>query len=200
MKGDRAAMARDILGRFGAGLVAIALAAGLWLGVAPAAAQSLRDQWGAPGERYVPTIWVDPDGCQHWVMDDGAEGYMSPVRTRDGRPVCVRGNPCHVENADTLFATGSWAITAQGRQRLMEFFRTAPVTAFVVDGHTDPRGGYQYNVNLSQNRANAVAAIAREAGAHVADVRGFAYLYPVAPNSTAAGMARNRRVEIFCIR
>ena len=26
------------------------------------------------GERYTPTIWVDPDGCEHWVMDDGAEG------------------------------------------------------------------------------------------------------------------------------
>ncbi|HHL20628.1 MAG TPA: OmpA family protein, partial [Aliiroseovarius sp.] len=29
------------------------------------------------GERYVPGIWVDPDGCEHWVMDDGAEGYMT---------------------------------------------------------------------------------------------------------------------------
>ena len=23
------------------------------------------------GERYVPGIWIDPDGCEHWVMDDG---------------------------------------------------------------------------------------------------------------------------------
>ena len=35
-------------------------------------------------ERYVPGIWVDPDGCEHWVMDDGAEGYMTPHVTRDG--------------------------------------------------------------------------------------------------------------------
>ena len=21
---------------------------------------------------YLPGIWVDPDGCEHWVMDDGA--------------------------------------------------------------------------------------------------------------------------------
>ncbi|MFV2035380.1 MAG: OmpA family protein, partial [Halocynthiibacter sp.] len=34
------------------------------------------------GESYVPTIWVDPDGCEHWVMDDGAEGYMTPNVTR----------------------------------------------------------------------------------------------------------------------
>ncbi len=35
-------------------------------------------------ERYVLTIWVDPDGCEHWVMDDGAEGYMSPHITPEG--------------------------------------------------------------------------------------------------------------------
>jgi outer membrane protein OmpA-like peptidoglycan-associated protein len=183
------------------GLGAGALALGIQLAAAsPAGAQSLREQWGSTGERYVPTIWVDPDGCQHWVMDDGAEGYMTPNRTRDGKPVCVRGNPCHIENSDTLFATGSHAISAQGRARLIEFFRTAPVTAFVIDGHTDPRGGYDYNMRLSLNRANAVAAIAREVGVTVADVRGFAFLYPRAPNTSAAGMALNRRVEIFCIR
>jgi hypothetical protein len=41
-------------------------------------------------ERYSPGIWVDPDGCQHWVMDDGFEGYMSPHLRRDGTPVCNR--------------------------------------------------------------------------------------------------------------
>lgn len=39
-------------------------------------------------ERYVPTIWVDPDGCEHWVMDDGLEGFMTPHTDRLGRPVC----------------------------------------------------------------------------------------------------------------
>lgn len=40
------------------------------------------------GEIYKPGIWVDPDGCQHWVMDDGVEGYMAPRLNRDGYPVC----------------------------------------------------------------------------------------------------------------
>lgn len=31
---------------------------------------------GVIGQSYIPTIWVDPDGCEHWVMDDGAEGFM----------------------------------------------------------------------------------------------------------------------------
>ncbi|MEM9139951.1 MAG: hypothetical protein AAGB15_08960 [Pseudomonadota bacterium] len=35
------------------------------------------------------TIWVDPDGCKHWVVDDGIEGYMSPVLNIDGTPDCI---------------------------------------------------------------------------------------------------------------
>lgn len=35
------------------------------------------------------TIWVDPDGCKHWVIDDGLEGYMSPVLNIDGTPDCI---------------------------------------------------------------------------------------------------------------
>ena len=36
----------------------------------------------------VAGIWVDPDGCDHWIIDDGAEGYLSERSTPDGRPVC----------------------------------------------------------------------------------------------------------------
>ncbi len=36
----------------------------------------------------VANVWVDPDGCQHWVIDDGIEGYMSPRLNRDGTPRC----------------------------------------------------------------------------------------------------------------
>ena len=36
----------------------------------------------------VANIWVDPDGCQHWYIDDGLEGFMSPRLNRDGTPKC----------------------------------------------------------------------------------------------------------------
>jgi hypothetical protein len=43
------------------------------------------------GEVYIPGTWVDPDGCEHWVMDDGIEGYMAPKLTRHGKPICNTG-------------------------------------------------------------------------------------------------------------
>lgn len=33
-------------------------------------------------------IWVDPNGCEHWIIDDGLEGYADLRRTPDGKPVC----------------------------------------------------------------------------------------------------------------
>ena len=33
-------------------------------------------------------IWVDPRGCDHWIIDDGIEGYLSQRLDRNGKPVC----------------------------------------------------------------------------------------------------------------
>ena len=152
------------------------------------------------GERYVPTIWVDPDGCEHWVMDDGWEGYMTPHVTRQGIPVCRRGNVCGVMNTDQLFATDSATINAAGRQNLANFFRSSNAMSYTIVGHTDSRASDEYNLNLSLRRANAVARVAVSTGARIADVRGYGERMPKAPNTTAAGMQANRRVEIICIR
>ncbi len=151
------------------------------------------------GERYVPSIWIDPDGCEHWVMDDGAEGYMSPHRNRDGTPVCRRGNVCGVMNSDQLFATDQYTISASGRQRLEQFFSGSSARGYVISGHTDSRASDAYNMRLSQNRANAVASIGRSVGANVMEVLGYGERQPRATNSTSAGMAQNRRVEIICV-
>jgi len=33
-------------------------------------------------------IWVDPTGCDHWIIDDGFEGYLSQRLDKNGKPVC----------------------------------------------------------------------------------------------------------------
>ena len=33
-------------------------------------------------------IWVDPNGCDHWIIDDGVEGYLSQRLDKTGKPVC----------------------------------------------------------------------------------------------------------------
>jgi len=169
------------------------------LGLAvPAAAQEPAE---IAGERYVPTIWVDPDGCEHWVMDDGAEGYMTTHMTPDGKPVCRPGRLCGMMPTDQFFATNQHGINAAGRRRLQEWFRkTMPGTRyFVIAGHTDSRATDEYNMGLSRRRADAVAQVARSVGARIDDVRAYGERSPRVPNRGAANMAQNRRVEIYCI-
>lgn len=159
-----------------------------------------RSQTGRDKGVYVPSIWVDPDGCEHWVMDDGAEGYMSPHLTRDGKPVCGGGNLCGVLSSDQFFATDSFKVGASGRDRLNSFFQSENARAYVITGHTDSRASDAYNMRLSLNRAKAVARIAAQNGANVSDVRGFGERQPAASNDSASGRAKNRRVEIICVR
>lgn len=153
---------------------------------------------GQRSERYVPAIWVDPDGCEHWVIDDGAEGFMTPHVRRDGTPVCRATATCAIFGADQLFRTGSANISDFDRRRLERFFRTARQVTLTIEGHTDSRASDAYNLRLSQARARSVARIARQVGARVADVQGFGERRPRASNATSAGRAQNRRVEVKC--
>ncbi|MEP4700791.1 MAG: hypothetical protein ABJZ79_06520 [Parasphingorhabdus sp.] len=38
-------------------------------------------------------IWVDPTGCDHWIIDDGLEGYLSQRLDSKGKPVCSGAAP-----------------------------------------------------------------------------------------------------------
>ncbi|MEL6476494.1 MAG: hypothetical protein AAFR17_04140 [Pseudomonadota bacterium] len=41
-----------------------------------------------PLEAMTASVWVAGDGCKHWVIDNGVEGYLTPVLNRDGTPDC----------------------------------------------------------------------------------------------------------------
>lgn len=44
-------------------------------------------------QELTPGIWVDPRGCDHWLIDDGVEGYLSARLDRHGKPVCSGAAP-----------------------------------------------------------------------------------------------------------
>ena len=55
-------------------------------------------------------IWVDPTGCDHWIIDDGVEGYLSQRLDRHGKPVCSGAAPPGV--ATGPFKKGSKVVDA----------------------------------------------------------------------------------------
>lgn len=77
--------------------------------------------------------------------------------------------------------------------------RANPTWKFEVSGHTDSDGGAAYNLGLSQRRAQSVVndLVTRYGIARSRLVaKGYGLARPVATNSTAAGKALNRRVEL----
>ncbi|NCC26569.1 MAG: DUF4892 domain-containing protein [Gammaproteobacteria bacterium] len=74
-----------------------------------------------------------------------------------------------------------------------------PDLGVYIVGHTDNRGGLDYNLDLSKRRANAVAQ-ALTTDFRIARDRltpmGVASLSPVSSNTTEEGRAKNRRVEM----
>ncbi|CAG0910110.1 unnamed protein product [Cyprideis torosa] len=144
-------------------------------------------------------IWVDDDGCQHWVMDLGAEGMMSPVLRQNGKPVCQ--SSCANLSADVLFAVDSAVVQAQGRNEINKVaaeIRNAGYSAVTVVGHTDSTGTDAYNQGLSERRATSVASILNTQGLSVTNISGAGERQPRASNATAEGRQQNRRVELFC--
>ncbi|NOX51707.1 MAG: OmpA family protein [Gammaproteobacteria bacterium] len=71
-------------------------------------------------------------------------------------------------------------------------------TLIDVTGHTDSTGSIEYNMDLSNRRAQSVATYLKGTGVERARVEtlGVGPHYPVAENSTAQGRQLNRRVEL----
>ncbi|HFD05301.1 MAG TPA: flagellar motor protein MotB, partial [Firmicutes bacterium] len=71
-----------------------------------------------------------------------------------------------------------------------------------IQGHTDSVGSAENNLRLSFARANAVKAYLVQMGISPSRLiaRGYGESMPIAPNTTRAGRARNRRIEFVVIK
>ncbi|WP_438956257.1 OmpA family protein [Cognatiyoonia sp.] len=81
----------------------------------------------------------------------------------------------------------------------MDWFQQTEAFGFLIYGHTDARASDEYNMDLSNRRANAVASIAsiaRDAGVRVVDVKVFGERMPKVAGYSAAAYRENRRVEV----
>ncbi len=104
--------------------------------------------------------------------------------------------------AEVLFDTGKYELKPAATAALTQLaglLRSYPGFPIVIEGHTDSQGTPPSNQTLSQNRAQAVKTWLVQKG-NVPDgcliTAGFGQTRPIAPNGTAAGRQKNRRVEV----
>ena len=105
-----------------------------------------------------------------------------------------------------LFGSGEDQLKPAGADALKQvgaILKDFPEYKVAVDGHTDNRPiksslkkTFPTNKELSEARAANAAKALTEGGLAAATTHGFADTKPVAPNTTDAGRAKNRRVEL----
>jgi outer membrane protein OmpA-like peptidoglycan-associated protein len=106
-----------------------------------------------------------------------------------------------VNMADVLFETNKYALSQDAQLKLAKLsgiIQAHPGLNLAIEGYTDTTGTPDYNLKLSQQRADAVRdfLISQGLSADTITSKGLGQADPVADNSTAAGRKMNRRVEI----
>ena len=116
------------------------------------------------------------------------------------RPMAPSGPVGHAD-LSISFVTGSAELTASGKklaETFMEALRAPQLAGkrFMIAGHTDAVGARDYNLNLSERRAQAMVdfLVAQGASRSQFDVKGFGFDRPLP--RTSANSPSNRRVEV----
>lgn len=129
------------------------------------------------------------------------EGKGLTVEQRDGKVYVSMENKL-------LFESGSWAVGKNGKEAVKQLGNVLaenPEIAILIEGHTDNvpytgSGQLSGNWDLSTKRATAIVEILRENSAINPEnltAAGRGEYAPIAPNTTAEGKAKNRRIEVI---
>jgi outer membrane protein OmpA-like peptidoglycan-associated protein len=133
------------------------------------------------------------DQCPH--EPETFNGFKDEDGCPDERPIeekfILRG--INFETGSAALTPDSYAVLDQVVRSLMAY----PEVKIEIKGYTDSVGDWDYNLDLSQRRADAVKNYLVNSGIAADRVvsKGYGEADPVASNKTAGGRAENRRIE-----
>jgi outer membrane protein OmpA-like peptidoglycan-associated protein len=147
-----------------------------------------------------PLVDTDNDG----VPDEEDKCPTQPgPKENNGCPVIKEEVKKKVDYAanNILFATGKYVLLSKsfkGLDEVSKILKDNPDLKLSIDGHTDNVGADGFNQKLSENRANAVKNYFMKKGIDAGRLTasGHGKTQPIEDNKTAAGRAKNRRVEM----
>lgn len=131
-----------------------------------------------------------------------------PVSSTKSQAIAARfpdeSNEREIKSDNSLvvhFETGKqylYAADLKILNKLIEFAKSNELMQIKIAGHTDAKGDKKPNMQLSKDRATAIAEMFIAAGVSPDRIQTFYWGYskPIASNSVPEGMAKNRRVEI----
>jgi outer membrane protein OmpA-like peptidoglycan-associated protein len=152
---------------------------------------------------------VSPRGCPRDSDADGVSDALDHCpSTPAGQPIDANGCPILFQKGartvvlrGVTFQTGRATLTLAARAVLRDIATQlveSPEYRVQISGHTDIAGSRAANLRLSLARARTVETFLEANGVPLKQVtsKGFGPDVPIASNKTAAGRAKNRRVEL----
>lgn len=124
------------------------------------------------------------------------EGVAETERVGDGIIVTMKDKILFDFNSANLRSASKESL-----KKMADVFKKYDKTEMTVAGHTDNVGSANYNLQLSERRARAVADYLASLGVERSRMRvmGFGFERPITSNDTEEGRAQNRRVEIHIV-
>ncbi len=136
------------------------------------------------------------------MMDNQERDMRDALATSEAAAVSREGNLLSITfKGDVTFDTNSAEVRPglySEINRVAGILNQYPQTLIQVEGHTDSVGSDDFNMKLSQRRANTVKTLLVQRGVAASRIEtiGYGETMPVATNNTEVGRQMNRRVEI----
>ncbi len=152
-----------------------------------------------------PGVTVDRDGCPIDSDQDGVPDYLDKCpNTLKGLQVDKTGCPIRSQTLPldgVHFEFDKDRLTPDSRtilDHVADTLKESPNLKFEIAGHTCNLGKAEYNLKLSDRRANSVREYLISKGIPAANVtsKGYGFTQPRVPNDTEAHRELNRRVEL----
>jgi outer membrane protein OmpA-like peptidoglycan-associated protein len=176
----------------------------------------------------VPQMWVDGFNYHYYAgrkEDGGREIYASVLVSQNNQDITAQltiaelgaienkmvdaaamakglGETGHIALYGIYFDPDKATLKPESRptlEQIAKLLTGQPQLNVFIVGHTDNQGAYDYNLDLSRRRAEAVAAELVKSY-RIAQTRlrtaGVGFLAPVGSNASDSGRALNRRVEL----
>jgi len=158
-----------------------------------------------------PGIPVNEYGCPRDLDGDGVFDFEDRCSdTPEGVVVDASGCPIPVEektlSLDVEFSPNGAAVSPEARNELeaaARFISIHPESRILIEGHTDSVGPADFNLRLSQKRAESVRQYLIDnfgISPGRIDAKGFGESNPIADNATQEGRRMNRRVVVTAVK
>ena len=176
----------------------------------------------------MPQMWVDGFNYHYYAgrkEDGGRETFASVIVSQNNQDITAQltvaelgaienkmvdaaamakglGEAGHIALYGIYFDTDKATLKPESRptlEQIAKLLTSQPQMNVFIVGHTDNQGAYEYNLELSRRRAEAVAGeLAKSFRIVPTRMRavGVGFVAPVGSNTSESGRALNRRVEL----